>query len=118
MLVCAGSSIFAMLSIIIPYFASVPPEELQNVIPDKILSNIVVGIGFLGAGIIIKTGEHVRGLTTAAVVWFAAAVGALAGLGLIEFAAVSAIITSGTLYLLRKIDLYKIIIPERGAKKD
>ena len=118
MLVCAGSSIFAMLSIIIPYFASVPPEELQNVIPDKILSNIVVGIGFLGAGIIIKTGEHVRGLTTAAVVWFAAAVGALAGLGLIEFAVVSAIIMSGTLYLLRKIDLYKIIIPERGAKKD
>lgn len=111
MLVAGGSAIFAMISIIIPYMAQVPPEEIKNTLPDRVLSNIVVGIGFLGAGIIIKTGEHVRGLTTAAVIWATAAVGALVGLGLVGFAVTSAILIAGTLYLLRRLKIYEHIRP-------
>lgn len=112
MLVAGGASIFAMVSLIIPYLAQVPIEQLQNTIPDRVLSNIVVGIGFLGAGIIIKTGEHVRGLTTAAVIWATAAVGTLVGLGLIEFAFVCSLIIASTLYSLRKLKISERLQPK------
>ena len=49
----------------------------------KILPNIVSGIGFLGAGVIMKEGEHVKGLNTAATLWSSAAVGAFLGCGLV-----------------------------------
>ena len=111
MLVSGGSAIFAMISIIIPFVDGVD-AGIPNTIPDRVAANIVVGIGFLGAGIIIKTGEHVRGLTTAAVIWATAAVGTLAGLGLIKFAFTAAILMSGLLYLLRKIKLYERIRPD------
>ncbi len=47
----------------------------------RLLAAIVMGIGFLGAGVIIKTGEHVYGLTTAASIWFAAALAMAISLG-------------------------------------
>ena len=118
MIICAGSAIFAMISIVIPGVVGLSGDDLRGILPDRVVSNIVVGIGFLGAGIIIKTGEHVRGLTTAAVVWFAAAIGALVGLGLTEFAAISAVLVSGMLYFLRKMDLYRIIRPGQEVEKD
>lgn len=112
MMVSAGAAIFAMISIIIPYMAQVPPEEIKNTLPDRVLSNIVVGIGFLGAGIIIKTGEHVRGLTTAAFIWTVAAVGTLIGLGLIKFAVTSGLILAGSLYILRLVKVYERVHPD------
>lgn len=111
MLVSAGAAIFAMISIDMPSLSGVDPEKLTNVLPDRVVSNIVVGIGFLGAGIIIKSGEHVRGLTTAAVVWVTAAAGTLVGLGLIRFAIFSAAMITFPLYFLRKIRLYEKIRP-------
>lgn len=48
----------------------------------RIIAQVVSGIGFLGAGIIFKEGANVRGLTTAATVWCAAAVGGLCGFGM------------------------------------
>ena len=113
MMVAGGAAIFTMISIIIPFMSQVPVEELKNTIPDRVISNIVVGIGFLGAGIIIKTGEHVRGLTTAALIWAAAAIGTLVGLNLIKFAVVAAIIMSGSLYILRKIGITEKVRPIR-----
>jgi putative Mg2+ transporter-C (MgtC) family protein len=112
MMVSGGAAIFAMISIMIPYMSQLPVEELKNTLPDRVISNIVVGIGFLGAGIIIKTGEHVRGLTTAALIWAAAAIGTLVGLDLVEFAITAAIIMSGSLYILRRIGIYERIRPE------
>ncbi len=49
--------------------------------PTRIASQVVVGVGFVGAGVIISTGGHVRGVTTAASLWIAAAVGMASGLG-------------------------------------
>ncbi|MCB1150791.1 MgtC/SapB family protein [bacterium] len=49
--------------------------------PGRIAAQVVTGIGFLGAGVILKSGNHVRGLTTAACLWTAAAVGLACGAG-------------------------------------
>jgi putative Mg2+ transporter-C (MgtC) family protein len=71
----------------------------------NVIANIAVGIGFLGAGIIIKTEEHVYGLTSAAVIWVIAAVGMLAGLGLTQFAVATAVTLSVLLYIMRKLGI-------------
>ena len=107
-MVAAGSAIFAMISFTVPFIAGISEEALINVLPDRVLANIVVGVGFLGAGIIIKEGLHVRGLTTAATVWFAAVAGTLAGIGLIKFGFISTILLTFLLVILRKIDIYKL----------
>ena len=110
MLVAGGSAIFAIIGINLPYLVSTSPENLPEVIARNsgflnVIANIVVGIGFLGAGVIIKTEEHVKGLTTAATMWSTAAVGTLAGLGLIKFALLTALIISGLLFLLTRIKI-------------
>ena len=48
----------------------------------RVIAQVVSGIGFLGAGIIFKNGDTVKGLTTAATVWCAAAIGGLCGFGM------------------------------------
>lgn len=118
MLVSGGAALFTIISLEMPAVFGIDPGNLA-VLSDRVISNIVVGIGFLGAGIIIKTGEgHVRGLTTAAVVWATAAVGTLAGLGLAKFALVSALTMSGLLYFLRRIRLYERLRPDHKVHND
>ena len=121
MLITAGASIFAMISVVIPYLAGYADPAMRGtsiVQFDRILSNIVVGVGFLGAGIIIKTGEHVRGLTTAALIWTAAAIGTLVGIGLISFAVASAVLVSGMLYLTRKLGISERFNPKHKPEED
>ena len=48
---------------------------------DRIASNIVTGIGFIGAGVVFKEGANVRGITSAAIIWMAAAIGMCIGFG-------------------------------------
>jgi len=108
-MVSAGSAIFTMISFAVPFVAGVSEEAIKNTLPDRVLANIVVGVGFLGAGIIIKEGLRARNLTTAATIWFVAAVGTLAGMGLTRFAVVSNVGLTFILYTLRKINLYKIL---------
>jgi putative Mg2+ transporter-C (MgtC) family protein len=119
MVVCGGAAIFSIIAIALPYIIMTNASQLPDIIARNsgflaVIANIVVGIGFLGAGIILKTGGRVRGLTTAADVWFAAAIGTLAGIGLLEFAFISAILITGLLYLLRKVKLYEHVRP--GSK--
>jgi putative Mg2+ transporter-C (MgtC) family protein len=109
-MVAAGSAIFSMVSIMLPYIIALSPENLTEVIARNsgflgLMANIVVGVGFLGAGIIVKHGVHVKGLTTAATVWLVAAVGVLCGIGLIQFAAISAVGLTILLTILRRIDV-------------
>lgn len=60
--------------------------------PNRISAGIVTGIGFLGAGAILRTGDLIRGLTTGATVWFVAALGIVIGNGFYGLAAVSTIV--------------------------
>lgn len=110
MLVSAGAALFAIVGLSLPYIISQDPEVISAIIAHNggflsVIGNVVVGIGFLGAGIIIKTQEHVHGLTTAAAVWATAAVGVLVGIGLWVFGTVAAISIVVLLYLLRRFNL-------------
>ena len=69
----------------------------------RIIAYVVSGIGFLGAGVIMKEGAQVRGLNTAATLWGAAAVGAFAGGGLLAEAAVVTLFVLGGNTLLRPL---------------
>jgi putative Mg2+ transporter-C (MgtC) family protein len=77
MLVALGSAIFTVLSIY--GFPAALGQGASD--PSRISAQIVTGIGFLGAGAILKYGTNIRGLTTAASLWVVAAVGLAAGAG-------------------------------------
>jgi putative Mg2+ transporter-C (MgtC) family protein len=71
----------------------------------RIIAYVVSGIGFLGAGVIMKEGVQVRGLNTAATLWSSAAVGAFAGSGLLaESAVVAAFVLAGNTLLRPLVD--------------
>jgi len=91
MLIALGSALFSILSIELGAGASSP---------DRIAAQVVSGIGFLGAGAILRSGENVHGLTTAATIWVNAAIGMAAGLGAYSVAAGGATLTLVVLALL------------------
>lgn len=80
-LVGLGSCAFTLVSA--HGFAAVLGDDV-NLDPSRIAAQIVSGIGFLGAGVIFKGGNAVRGLTTAATIWVAAAVGMACGAGMLS----------------------------------
>ena len=59
----------------------------------RVLGQVVTGIGFLGAGVIIARGGHVKGVTSAAVIWTLAGIGAMIGFGLFAPAIALAVVT-------------------------
>ncbi len=69
--------------------------------PTRISAQIVTGVGFLGAGAIIRRGGDVRGLTTAASLWATAAIGMAVGAGYLFGAAATTVLAMATLYALR-----------------
>ena len=83
--------------------------------PTRIAAQVVTGIGFLGAGAILRQGVTVRGLTTAASLWVTAAIGLAVGLGYIEGALAVAIGTIVVLYALKQIG--RLVFPrlKRGS---
>jgi putative Mg2+ transporter-C (MgtC) family protein len=72
---------------------------------DRISANIITGIGFIGAGVIFKDKMSVLGLTTAAVIWTAAAIGMTAGIGYYSLAIVITVITLIILILVSKVEV-------------
>ncbi len=77
-LVAMGSSTFTVISIFA--FSTLDGEFVRD--PARIAAQVATGIGFIGAGSIIRSGTSVRGLTTATGIWVAAALGMAAGAGL------------------------------------
>jgi putative Mg2+ transporter-C (MgtC) family protein len=73
-------------------FVLVAANTANEVSPTRIASQVVTGIGFLGAGVILRHGVNIRGLNTAATLWCAAAVGVLAGSGMYFGAAAGAVV--------------------------
>lgn len=87
-LVAAGSAMFVMMA---SFFTE----------PDRIVAQIMPGIGFLGAGMIMRDGLHVRGLNTAATLWCSASIGTLAGSGQPAVASIGAAVILGANIVLR-----------------
>lgn len=104
MLIALGSALFSILSIELGAGASSP---------DRIAAQVVSGIGFLGAGAILRSGENVHGLTTAATIWVNAAIGMAAGLGAYSVAAGGATLT---LVVLALLPVMEGIFEERGGR--
>jgi putative Mg2+ transporter-C (MgtC) family protein len=92
-LVAVGSALFVML-------AALTPGESS---PTRIAAQVVTGIGFLGAGVIMRSGLNVRGLNTASTIWCSSAVGTLAGSGYYWPALAGAAVVLGINTLLRPL---------------
>jgi putative Mg2+ transporter-C (MgtC) family protein len=102
LLVSAGAALFFILSTHIATFDVIVPLEFTKVTdPGRIAAQIVTGIGFLGAGVILKEGFTVVGLTTAACLWISAAIGMASGAGLYIIATCTTILSLFSLILLR-----------------
>ncbi|HEY2060059.1 MAG TPA: MgtC/SapB family protein [Amycolatopsis sp.] len=82
--------------------------------PTRVAAQIVSGIGFLGAGVILRDGLNVRGLNTAATLWCAAAVGSLAGAGLYRVAVAGTAVVVAVNVLLRALGRIVDRRPETG----
>jgi putative Mg2+ transporter-C (MgtC) family protein len=113
LLICMGSAFFTLLSAVLAGDAN----------PDKgrVASNIVQGIGFLGAGLILHNRSRVSGLTSAASVFVVASIGMACGAGLYAAAAVAAIIVILALELVgflerrANIKIFPLIYEARGS---
>ncbi|HZN25467.1 MAG TPA: MgtC/SapB family protein [Burkholderiales bacterium] len=102
-LVCIASALLMLLAIYQDTWFSASAEVVR-VDPTRMAQGIMTGIGFLGAGVIVKEGASVRGLTTAASIWITAAIGILAGAGFYFGVAVGTVLTLGTLSAFRWIE--------------
>lgn len=83
-LICASACLFASVSILISQTNAIAD-------PSRIISYIISGISFIGAGVIFKDSDKVRGATTAALIWVTTAIGIVVGIGYIYVGPVLAI---------------------------
>jgi putative Mg2+ transporter-C (MgtC) family protein len=116
LLVSVGAALFTMVSAYAwtDWQFSTPQGLVFD--PTRIAAQVVSGIGFLGAGAIIRQGLSVRGLTTAATLWVVAAIGMAAGVGYYEAAVATTALVLITLWPLR-IMAYRLstrVRPEEG----
>ncbi len=101
-LVCLSGCLLMLLSLHLPkLYGHLTDESVLRIDPGRIASYAVAGIGFLGAGAIIKGRGSVRGLTTAAALWLVTALGLSVGAGLIFPALAVTAISLPIMYLLR-----------------
>ena len=103
MLVCIGAALFTVVSLAVA-------DPVRGSDPGRIATQIVTGIGFLGAGAIIKEGFTVRGPTTAASMWIVAGVGMAVGAGKFDAALLGTALAIGALFFLGRL--------HRGVPRD
>jgi len=104
-LVCLGATIIMIASTRMAVISQALPSASRiQVDPGRIAAGIVTGIGFLGAGAIIRIGDIVRGLTTAGCIWFVAALGITIGQGLYALAMVSTVLALAVLLALTQVE--------------
>lgn len=116
LLITVGSTLFIILSFSIA-------NEADST---RIAANIVTGIGFLGAGVILREGQRITGITTAATIWLAAALGMGIGAGKYILVGISTFLSLVVLWFLpllehqmrgvRETLVYEITIPVRADK--
>ena len=116
-LVCLGACVFTLLSIYgFPTFAqgdNVVVEQATGVRDTaRIAAQIVTGIGFIGAGTVLRNGPMVFGLTTAATLWIAASIGMACGAGMYDVAVVSTVLSVVVLTIIRVFE--RQFLPNSG----
>jgi putative Mg2+ transporter-C (MgtC) family protein len=93
-LVAMGACLFTILSIV------AFPDSTGMSDPARLAAQVVSGIGFLGAGVVFRDGDKVRGITTAATIWLVAAIGMTVGAGLYGLAVAATLLTLAVLAAL------------------
>jgi putative Mg2+ transporter-C (MgtC) family protein len=105
LLVSSGAALFLILSTHISKAGVATSTGFSMVTdPGRIAAQIVTGIGFIGAGVIIREGFTIRGLTTAACLWMAAAIGMASGAGFYIIALATTVLALFSLILLRRLE--------------
>ena len=95
-LIAVGSCLFTAMGF--------EPIFGKTIDPTRIAAQIVTGVGFLGAGSILRQGEYVRGLTTAASIWVVASLGMAVGFGYYSIAIFTAAVVMVTLIAIRPVE--------------
>lgn len=103
-LVCLASALLMLVTVYESQWFVQQPGSRVVVDPTRMAQGIMTGIGFLGAGVIMREGLSVRGLTTAASIWVTAAIGILFGIGFYIPAMLAVAATLGTLSSFRWIE--------------
>ncbi len=111
LLVCTGAALFTLISVLIGYTVT---EGRHIGDPARIAAQVATGIGFLGAGTILKSGLTVRGLTTAAYLWLVAAIGVACAIGQVSLAVIAAIVTD---FLVVGIKWVERFLPRKHTLK-
>ncbi|WP_152395285.1 MgtC/SapB family protein [Paenibacillus guangzhouensis] len=101
-LVCLGSAAIALLSMY--GFAAFSVDPNVRLDPARLAAQVISGIGFLGAGTILRTGLTISGLTTAASLWVVAAIGLSAGAGFYYGAGILTLLVVVSLFFLNKME--------------
>jgi putative Mg2+ transporter-C (MgtC) family protein len=108
-IVALASATFMVVSTRFVYFQHYLSSDLVSIDPSRIAASVVSGIGFLGAGAILRDGITIKGLTTAAGLWLVAAIGMAAGGGMYVESVFATVLGLATLTLLRRFE-------DRGIK--
>ena len=103
-LVCTASALLMLVTVYEALWFTPQISVRVALDPTRMAQGIMTGIGFLGAGVIVKEGITVRGLTTAASIWITSAIGILMGIGFYFPAAIATALTLGVLSLFRWIE--------------
>lgn len=109
-LVCMGAALFTILS-----YQGL--SGVGGVDYSRIASQILVGVGFIGAGIIMHYRGRVRGLTTAAGIWISAAIGMAIGFGFYLTSFLATVLVLLILFLLGRVDFDPIVIRQSKKRK-
>jgi putative Mg2+ transporter-C (MgtC) family protein len=105
LLVSLGSALFMIISETIAVLhAETGGDSILRADPGRIAANIITGIGFLGAGAIIKYGFSIRGLTTAACLWVTAGIGMSSGAGYYELSIITTAVALFSLVVLNRFE--------------
>jgi putative Mg2+ transporter-C (MgtC) family protein len=99
-LVCTASVLLMIVSEYFYYPGSTDSTPV-SIDPGRIAAGAITGVGFIGAGVVLKTGLTIQGLTTAASIWVISAIGLALGAGLYTAGLVTSLITIATLTTLR-----------------
>jgi len=101
MFICTGSALFTLAGIIgLEVTAGAPPTADAM----RVAAQIVTGVGFLGAGVIYKSDGQITGITTAATIWFVAAIGMMVAIGFPMFGFLVAVVSAISLFALGRFE--------------
>jgi putative Mg2+ transporter-C (MgtC) family protein len=103
-LVCVSSALLMQFTVYQWSLLGGIPLETLRVDPTRMAQGIMTGIGFLGAGVIMREGITIRGLTTAASIWITASIGIVVGMGMYFAGFIATVVAFGVLSLFRWVE--------------